>query len=271
MAIKRVLITGAGGVLGGAVCRRFSEQLDRYDLWGIDCRQSPRDDLLPEWRPLIPTDRLRRANIADIDAVRQAVAGMEVVIHLAATPNPFAPWNEILPNNIIGVYNIFEACRQANVQRVLFASSVRVSFGYFALEPYKAILEERFNDVPETIPLITHDMPTWAVEAYGASKVWGEALGRTYATQHGLSTLCLRIGGIARDGLPWTQKAMDLSVWCSFRDFVQLVQRCVEAPASIGFDIFYAVSNNRYRWVDIAHARHVVGYTPQDGIQVYRS
>lgn len=33
------------------------------------------------------------------------------------------------------------------------------------------------------------------------------------------------------------------------------------------FDIFCAVSDNQYRWVDIDHAREVVGYVPQDGLR----
>ena len=48
-----------------------------------------------------------------------------------------------------------------------------------------------------------------------------------------------------------------------------MVERCIDAPDDLRFDIFYAVSNNRYRWVDIEHAREVVGYVPQDRAEDY--
>jgi len=40
----------------------------------------------------------------------------------------------------------------------------------------------------------------------------------------------------------------------------------VEAPEDVRFDVFYGVSDNRARFRDIAHAREVIGYVPQDGI-----
>jgi NAD+ dependent glucose-6-phosphate dehydrogenase len=45
---------------------------------------------------------------------------------------------------------------------------------------------------------------------------------------------------------------------------VQLVERCITAPEDLRFDIFYGLSANRWRWVDIEHARQVVGYESQD-------
>ena len=57
------------------------------------------------------------------------------------------------------------------------------------------------------------------------------------------------------------------SLWCSQRDVVQLVQRAIEAPADLRFDIFYGVSHNRWRWVDIDHPRQVLGYIPADSAE----
>jgi nucleoside-diphosphate-sugar epimerase len=254
-------------VLGGALYRHLSEQPDRYAVTGLDARQHPREDLSPEWTPHFPEGRLLVGDISDPDTVAQAADKADVVVHMAAATNPAAPWEQILTSNIIGTRNVFEASRQAGVERVILASSVQVSFGYLLEEPYRSILEERFADVPERIPPVTHDMPVWPVNDYSAGKIMGEALGRSYATQYYLPVFCLRIGGIAPNGQPWTETAMDTSVWCSLRDFCQLVQRCVDAPVRRGqYDIFYAVSDNRLRWVDIDHARRVIGYVPQDGL-----
>jgi len=48
---------------------------------------------------------------------------------------------------------------------------------------------------------------------------------------------------------------------------VQLVERTIEAPEALRFDIFYGVSNNRWRWVDIDHPRKVLGYIPADSAE----
>jgi len=265
---KSVLITGVCGVLGGAIHRQLARHPARFDLWGLDSLSAPRQDLLPDWTPNIPAGRLTVGDVADFDLVTRALEGMDVVIHMAAVTDPAAPWEQLLRTNIAGTHNVFEASRQAGVHRVILASSVRVSFGYYLVEPYRSIFDERFADVPDPIPLVTHRMPTWPVGDYSAGKIWAEALAHSYAVQFYLPSFCLRVGGVAPDGQPWTERGMDTSIWCSLRDLCQLVERCLDAPVAAGqFDVFYAVSDNRYRWVDIDHARQVVGYVPQDGLQ----
>jgi nucleoside-diphosphate-sugar epimerase len=105
-------------------------------------------------------------------------------------------------------------------------------------------------------------MPNRPTTLYAASKIWGEALARTYADVHGLSCVCLRIGWVVGEDRPRPDRLG--SDWCSHRDIAQLVQRCVDAPEGLRFDTFYGVSDNRYRFVDIDHPREVVGYAPQD-------
>ena len=50
---------------------------------------------------------------------------------------------------------------------------------------------------------------------------------------------------------------------------VQLVECCINANENIRFDVFFGVSDNRYRWVDIEHAKEAIGYIPQDKEQDY--
>lgn len=77
-----------------------------------------------------------------------------------------------------------------------------------------------------------------------------------------MSCLCIRIGWVVAEDRPPRSTAED--IWCSQRDIVSLTECCVNAPESVRFDIFYGMSDNRWRWVDLAHAREVVGYVPQD-------
>ena len=81
---------------------------------------------------------------------------------------------------------------------------------------------------------------------------------------HGISVLCIRLGRVVQEDRP--RDSRHAAVYLSHRDVAQMVERCVEAPDDVRFDIFYAVSDNRARFRDIAHAREVIGYVPQDGI-----
>jgi len=259
---RKVLVTGVYGLIGGAVYRYFASQADRYEAYGLARRREPSVRVAAGQAVDVPQDRFALADLSDYEAVRRAVAGMDTVVQLAATPGPDPNWSHILQGNISGPYHVFEACMEAGVRRIVFASSIMVSWGYRQDEPYRSIQEGRLEDVPEEIPLVTHLDPPRPTETYSASKVWGESLAQTYAGRHGMSCLCIRIGWVNAGDHPGS--AAQGAFWCSQRDIVQLVRRCVEAPEALCFDVFYGVSESRYRWVDIAHAREAVGYVPAD-------
>ena len=262
MSSTKILVTGVHGLIAGATYRHFAAQPKNYDVYGLARRRQPSDRVAEGHQVSIPESKFHMTDLADWDSCRDAVQGMDIVVHMAADPRPDAPWESIHRSNIIGPYHILEACRQAGVRRVLLASSIMVSWGYQSDGPYRAIHECRFDEVPDEVPLITHLDPPRPIDLYSASKVWGEALARTYAEVHGLSCICLRIGWVNGEDRPYKPELA--AVWCSQRDIVQLVECCVNAPDVVRFDIFYGISNNRFRWVDIEHAAQMVGYRPQD-------
>ena len=49
-----------------------------------------------------------------------------------------------------------------------------------------------------------------------------------------------------------------------------MIALCVEAPSTLRFDTFYVVSNNRWNYRDLTHARDVLGFEPQDNAETYR-
>lgn len=264
---RKVLITGASGLIGNAIYRTLAGQTGLFDVYGADRQNVVREPATRVPRIEIPPERFFAGDLSGMEFTRRVVNGMDTVIHMAANPSPATPWDGILNSNIIPTYNIFEACREAAVRQVIFASSVRVMIGYCNVEPYRAIMEERLADVPSPTPCVTHEMPVWPVEPYGASKVWGEALARAYSTKHGILCVCLRIGAVSSDDIPHNHRQLFMSVWCSLRDLMQLVGRCLDQGDKLRYDVFYGLSNNRYRWMDIEHARQVVGYTPQDSAE----
>lgn len=262
MSRKKVMVTGVYGLIGGAVYSRLIAQPDRYDVYAL-ARRRQSSDRVPEGQVLkIPDEKFVLSDLSDLDQVTGAMRGMDVVVHMAADPSGQGGWESVLKSNIIGAYNVFEGGRQAGVKRVVFASTIQVSLGYGTEAPYKAIRQGYYDDVPADFPTVTHEWPTRTLNIYSSSKVWGEALARTYADTHGMSCLCIRIGWVVAEDRPPRPTAQD--IWCSQRDIVALTECCINAPEGVRFDIFYGMSDNRWRWVDLAHAREIVGYAPRD-------
>ena len=115
--------------------------------------------------------------------------------------------------------------------------------------------------------MIAHETPIRPVQLYGCSKVWGEILARHFTDTSDLSILCLRIGAVLsadRPSLPRHEP-----VWCSQRDIVRLVQACVNTPQDLKFDIFYAVSNNKWSYRDMCHAREILEYQRLDSVEPF--
>ena len=258
----KILITGVYGLIAWAAYKKLSVREDLV-VHGLARRKTPSERVSEAETIVIPDDRLHVADLTDYEGVRAAVEGVDVVVQMAADPRPSAPWEAILNSNMIGAYHVFEASRDAGVKRIVYASSIMTNWGYWDQPPYEAIREGRFEEVPDPIPIITHTDPPRPTEPYSASKVWGEALARTYSDVHGVSCLCLRIGWVNKEDAPYNPKVAP--VWCSQWDIVQLIERCVDAPDDVRFDILYGISNNPYCWVDVARGKEVVGYEPQDG------
>jgi nucleoside-diphosphate-sugar epimerase len=256
---QKILITGAHGLIGNLVYTHLAGMPQRYAPFGMVRREAPstrarRADFHP-----IPEERLRLADLTDFAAVQRAMEGMDVVVHMAADPGS-PNWGSVLNNNIVGTYHVFEAARMAGVRRIIFASSNQVVFGYAREEPYTSLFHNDFAALPpEGYHPIDHTQPTWPMNYYGCSKVFGEALGHMYSAVHNISVICLRIGWVLSD-----DAVRSPILWCSQRDVVQLVQRSIDAPPSLRFDIFFGQSDNRHNLVDIQHARDVLGYAPQD-------
>jgi hypothetical protein len=84
-----------------------------------------------------------------------------------------------------------------------------------------------------------------------------------------MSMICVRIGRVHEGDRPASVR--DFSVWCSQRDVVSMILRCLQAPASVRFDVFFATSDNRWNYRDLDHPKTVLGWTPLDHAEDYRS
>lgn len=231
---RRVLLTGAAGRVGSVLRSHWG---DRYALRIAD-RQSLEDAAFHE--------EFVQFDIADLEAFRQACEGMDTVVHLAADPSPKAEfYNSLLHSNIIGGYNAFEAARQAGCRRVVFTSSVNAVNGHQGQQT------------------VDHDSPAYPSNVYGATKCWGEALGRVYSRRHGLSCICVRLSGpkFQQDG-DWDPEEFGRGT--SPRDCAQLYARCVEVE-DVDFALVNGMSRHRRSWMAMDYTCRLLGYEPQDG------
>lgn len=251
MAPRRVLVTGMSGLIGGALRRHLE---GKYELSALNRRP-------------IPGVTCHQGDIADLDAIAPAFAGIDTVVHLAARTGEGEVFGEILQANVIGTYNVFEAARRARVSRVVYASSGATVSAWERDPPYSALVAGRYDEA-KSWKTMTNEMPLRPAGLYGASKIWGEAIARHYADVHRLSAICVRIGRVLAGDRPTSPR--EFSVFCSQRDVVRMLELCIAAPPTLTFDIFYAVSDNRWGYRDLEHARKVLGFTPMDRAEDYR-
>lgn len=238
--MKKILITGAAGMIGQQLMRRLA---DTYELSGLD---------------ICPSKGIATVSVADYDALLPHLAEIDVVVHLGAVVSGNEPWEQVLEHNIIGTRNVFEAARQQGVRRVVFASSHQAMRLHEDMEPFASILSGDREREPDS-PLIGIDMPFRPSGVYGVSKAFGEILGRVYADHHGLSVLCIRIVQANAENHPHGPR------WFSHDDVEQMVRRCIETK-DIDFGVYYGVSGNSHAVWDLSNSKRDLGYEPTDGI-----
>ena len=252
---QRVLVTGANGQIGRAVMERLA---DRYALRALTRR--------PAEFPSVIGD------VTDLESILPAFDGIDSVIHLAASPQVQDPWELILPNNLIGTYNVFEAARRSGVKTMIFASSNHTIGGYEVdgTPDLYRLDDDRVYD---------HTVDVRPDSLYGVSKVYGEALGRYYHDTFGMRVFNLRIGSMRADDDPrspavavssgWLQLepaeayARLRATWLSQHDCAELMACCLEA-SDVDWAIVYGISDNPRQFWDIGHARELLGYSPRD-------
>ena len=238
MEKKKVLLTGATGLIGSA-CRKHWG--DHFDLRLLVHR--------PEKRPADAEDVLV-GGCEDLDLMMKATQGVDAVVHLAAIPGE-STFDKLLQSNIIATYNVLEASRQNGVKRIAFASTNHTTGAW------------EWNGIQAN-----PDMPPRVDSLYGAAKVYGEALGRLYADKYRLEFVSLRIGGVNPQDRP--RGIRDIWMWTSHRDIAELCRLAVDV-AGIQFAIVYGGSDNPNSCLEFSSAREILGFVPQDHVSEYFS
>lgn len=234
-----VLVTGATGNIGSYFVQQAPPD---FHLRSTVTKSDERALDLSQYGEVVELD------ITDEDQCKAACEGIDTVIHLAGQADEHAAWSSLLPLNITGSYNMMVAALAAGCRRLVYASSIH------AISGYPADVQVKSTDPPNPGDL------------YGVSKCFGEALGRYMAVQEGLSVIALRIGGFQPKEFATSEDGPSmLDAWISRRDMAQMLELSVR-NANLEFAIFNGLSDNRFKRMDITHARELLGYRPQDDL-----
>jgi nucleoside-diphosphate-sugar epimerase len=274
-----VLVTGAYGRCGTALIDHLHDR-DEYDFTYFNRSDRPEDHPYGGYDTVV-------GNVTDGDALDDAAAGHDAMIHMAAYPYPEGGWDDVFEPNILGMYNALEAARNNEVESFVFLSSNHVMGEYE--EEFAPDLYTRDSDL-----VLDHTDPVRPDSFYGVTKCFGEALGRYYVenfeypeqfyalrvctlnmpeydhpygnAEHGVDDGDFERGSAEYD----RQVARMKATWQSRRDFAHEVDCCLQDDA-VEFDVFAGVSDNRRRWFDLEHARARIGYDPQDDAEEWDS
>ena len=220
---EKVLLTGGGGLTGSRIAAQLRERCEVTHFEMSD----PGDGL--SWI---------KGSLCDPTAVEAACRGQDVVIHVAALHGK--AWAQAGDHggfevNVMGTRNILDGARKGGAWRVVFTSSIWATGHAPAPAPYLPIDEE---------------LPREPIELYGLTKKLGEQMCRFASEQHGLSTICLRPGGICPEGADLQRRFGHCFGTVDVRDVVQAHVLALDAPDEMRHETFIITADSPLCTVD---------------------
>ena len=167
----KVLVTGGAGFIGSNI---VEELLIRgHSVRVLDNFSTGKRENLKEFKEDF---ELLEGDVRSYHIVKQAVNGIDVVLHQAALPSVPRSINDPITSNEVnvgGTLNMLDASKEAGVKRFVFASSSSI-----------------YGDTPE-LPK-REDMTPNPLSPYAVSKLAGEKYCQVFAKVFGLHTVALR-------------------------------------------------------------------------------
>jgi nucleoside-diphosphate-sugar epimerase len=170
--MKSYVVTGGAGFIGSALVRALLARADGQ-VRVIDNLLTGHEKNLEEVSSRIA---FHHADIRDYSAVAEGVRGAEVVFHLAAIPSVPRSIREPVAShevNVNGTFNVFRACAEAKVRRVVYAAS-----------------SSAYGDT-EVLPKVESMLPR-PKSPYAVQKLLGEYYASVFHSSFGLDTVSLR-------------------------------------------------------------------------------
>jgi nucleoside-diphosphate-sugar epimerase len=118
---SRVAVTGAGGFIGSATCRRLSAE--GANVVGIDVNGAAAEKVRAAGA------EFALADVTDPGALSEALTGVELAVHTAAYVHEYGTMDEFVRVNVGGTVNVLDAAEEVGIERLVHISSV-VVYGY---------------------------------------------------------------------------------------------------------------------------------------------
>ncbi|MBE6127668.1 MAG: NAD-dependent epimerase/dehydratase family protein [Erysipelotrichaceae bacterium] len=185
---KTILVTGSPGFIGAFLVLRLLKEMKTGTIISLDNMNDYYDPKLKEYRLKMIEDAVEQSSVKHI-FIKGSIADRELVNHVFSEYRPSVVVNlaaqagvrysienpdVYIESNIIGFYNILEACRKYPVEHLVFASS-------------SSVYGEN-----EKIPFSTEDKTDQPVSLYAATKKSNELLAYSYSKLYAIPTTGLR-------------------------------------------------------------------------------
>lgn len=167
----KVLVTGGGGFLGGAVARLLRRH--GHEVRSLSRREHPglAEDGIAEVQ----------GDLGDLDAVRAACRGAEAVVHCAAKVGIWGPLEEFHAANVTGTANVLRACQELGVRKLVYTSSPSVVFdgsdveGWDESAPYSRRFDSFYSRTKATAEemVLSSSTASFGAVALRPHLVWG--------------------------------------------------------------------------------------------------
>ena len=167
----KVLVTGGGGFLGGAIVRMLRERGDEVHSFSRG-----------EYARLAALGVTQfRGDLEDKEAVDRAANGCELVFHVAAKAGIWGSFQDFYQTNVVGSDNVVTVCRNNGIRRLVYTSSPSVVFDGSDVEggneslPYPARYEAHYPSTKAMAErlVLAANSPELAVTALRPHLIWG--------------------------------------------------------------------------------------------------
>lgn len=236
---QRILLTGGAGFIGSALAARLVDN-NQVVVFDSGHRNSLKDSPVASHKSL----EIIQGDVLDADAVRAAMRGCDLVVHLAAIAGVDTVLRmpvTTMKVNIIGTYNVLEAARESDhkINRLVDFSTSEV-FGSYAYKVREADLTS-LGAVGEA---------RWT---YAVSKLATEHMAHNYHRQFGLPAVSIRPFNIYGPGqvgegaihrfILQALRGEDITIhndgsqiraWCYIDDMVDGILCCLTRPEAVG-------------------------------------
>jgi UDP-glucose 4-epimerase len=167
---KRFLVTGGAGFVGSHIVDRLlASGAAEVVVFDLTPRETHLGDALATGKV-----RLEAGDVGDRSRLAEVFEGIDGLFHAAVLPlnNCTEDPRKCLEVNVVGTFNVFDAAREAGVQKIVFSSA-------------SSVYGDTNSTMDESHPL---DARSW----YGASKICGEAFLHALGAQTGIEYVILR-------------------------------------------------------------------------------